>query len=494
MKNISQIEKLLIEKDLLVESNYSEDIQILDINFDSRKVDKDTMFIVKGLKFKDEYLFDSKEKGANSYIAEKKYDIDLPSLIVKDIKKAMLEVARLFFDYPDRKIKLVGITGSKGKSTNVYMVKHILDSKLKTEGKKPAGLVSTIRTYDGLNEYESHLTTPESLDLYRNIFNAVESGLEYMVIEVSSQALKYDRVGKDIDFDIVALLNIGHDHIGEHEHPTVEDYVNTKLKIFDLSKKIVYYKSTDHIEEIEKALENKEAVSYDVNNPSSDYNIENINYDKGVNKFTVNGKPFKLNMFGDFNIENAAAAIIICKSFGMTYEELYQAMETFSLKYRSSVLRTNDGQIVFIVNYAHDRLSFTRNFEIIKRDFPDYKVVSLFGAAGGKGLNRRKDLAEVASMNSDKVYIIPDDPNFEDPLEIASQIASNFVRDIPYEMFNKRVLGINKAVEDAKEKTVFFLAGKGREDYQLYKGGYAKMRSDHDIAEELVEEYNKRNS
>ncbi|WP_103981445.1 Mur ligase family protein [Helcococcus massiliensis] len=488
MKSFLEIVDLLKSKDVLVEYT-DQDLEIKDITYDSRQVEQNTLFFAKGLHFKEEYLQSAKDLGACAYISEKKYKIDLPYIIVKDIRKAMYIVADYFFDSPDKKLKMIGVTGTKGKSTTVTMVKAILDKYLIENNQKKAGIISTILTYDGVVEKESTITTPESIELYRHLSNAINSGIEYMVVEVSSQALKYDRLGY-IKFDIGAILNIDNDHIGELEHPTLEDYVNSKLKMIDISEKLVYFKSGNNVEKIEAKTDDIEKISYDINNPNADFNITDINYENLINHFKINGKEFSINLFGDFNVANATCAYIIAKNFGLNDEVIKETLEKLKIESRSTLFVTEDKKLVVTLDYAHNRISFEENFKFFKKNYPDYKIFSIFGASGGKGLNRRKDLGEVASRYSEKIYLVPDDPNYENPIDISEDIASYFEKKLDYEIFEKREDGIKKAFIDAVDYTILFIAGKGSEHYQLKNGGYEKIKSDYEVALDEIDKYN----
>lgn len=489
MRKFNDIVELLDNKGLLVEK-YDCDLEIEDISFDSREIKNGTLFFAKGVHFKKEYLEDSFNKGAVAYVSEVNYDVDKPHIIVKDIRKTMVEVARFFFDYPDKKLKLVGITGTKGKSTVTHITKAIIDEYLETIGKKESAIISGIRTYDGVNDFESHLTSPEAIDYYRALNNAVESGIEYLVSEVSSQALKYDRVG-DAEFDVVALTNIDGDHIGEFEHPTLEDYKDSKLKIFDLSDTIVYYKASEFIKDIEAKAKSKDSTSYDINNPEADINVTNIKFDDFKYTFSIGETEYFLNMFGEFNVLNTACAYAIARKLGIENEIIQNALKKFELESRSNIMKTEDEKIIAFVSYAHNRISFEKNFEFFKKQFPEYKIFSAFGASGGKGINRRKDLGEVASLYSDRIYLIPDDPNYDDILGISEIIAGYFLKEVPYKIFESRELGIIDMMNDVEDKTILFIAGKGDESYELFQGGYREINSDYIVTKELIRNYKK---
>ena len=159
-------------------------------------------------------------------------DLNTPYIIVSDIRKAMILIADLYYNKVWENLTVIGITGTKGKSTTTYFLKYIIDEYMKDIGRPESAVISGIDNYDGIIKEESHLTTPEAMDLYKHFDNAVSSGIKFLSMEVSSQALKYDRVS-EIVFDVGCFLNIGEDHISDIEHPDFEDYLAAKMKLFD---------------------------------------------------------------------------------------------------------------------------------------------------------------------------------------------------------------------------------------------------------------------
>ena len=194
----------LQEKKLLLHHNCTRETGIktvMNVAYDSNKTTQNTLFICKGAGFKEAYLDDAVKRGAIAYISETDYGKSIPCILVADVKKALAHTAAFYYGNPAKKLKLVGITGTKGKSTTAYYTKYILDEYLKDERMPEAGIISSINTYDGVIDKESRLTTPESLELQMHFNNAAESGIRYMVMEASSQALKYGRL-HGIEFDV----------------------------------------------------------------------------------------------------------------------------------------------------------------------------------------------------------------------------------------------------------------------------------------------------
>ena len=216
----------------LQENNQIEEIidcdEILDkqvnfLTYNSRDVDDNTLFVCKGFgdNFKEEYLKDAINYGAFVYVSEKKYDINMPCIIVKNAFVSLSILSSKYYSKPQEKLNVIGITGTKGKSTTTYYIKYILDEYARALNNKDTAVISSIDTYDGVENFESHLTTPESLDMYRHLYNAVNSDIKSIVMEVSSQALKIGRV-YSLDLDIAVFMNISEDHISSIEHPDFE--------------------------------------------------------------------------------------------------------------------------------------------------------------------------------------------------------------------------------------------------------------------------------
>ncbi|WP_282926490.1 Mur ligase family protein [Helcococcus kunzii] len=494
MKKLQEFIDLLKEKDNFVESQ-GDNLAIENISYDSRDVQENTLFFCKGLNFKDEYLVDAKEKGANSYISEKKMNVNMPYIIVKDVRKAMMEIARFFYDFPDTKIKTIGVTGTKGKSSTVKYVKSILDSYLIKNGKKPAGIISTINTFDGIEDISSSLTTPEAIMLYRYLNNAVNAGLEYMVIESSSQAFKYDRMN-NIDLDVAVFLNIGEDHVSDIEHPTFEDYFNSKLKIFERTQFAIYNKDADHIEKIERSIQKNKAESESF---STKVNAEAklIDYsflESGLKiKLDYKGEEIevKIHQLGTYNIENVLAAVMIAKHFGVDNESIKEGLDNTEISGREEVFESNDKKYIMFVSYAHNELSFDKAYEFIEIKYPEYKIVSIFGNSGKMAKNRIEGNSRSAAKHSDHIIIVPEDSEYTEYDVVYERLAQEIGKYTDnFERADSREDGIKKAFNDAKDKTVFFVAGKGSEDYQKEYGKYIPIKSDTDVARDIIEEYN----
>ena len=422
--------EILKENNLLLEENISEELKEKEINivtYDSREVKENTLFICKGSKFKIEYLENSLNVGAVAYVAEEKYKIkDKPYIIVKDLRKVLAILAEIYTDYPQKEIKMIGLTGTKGKSTTSYYIKYILDDYMKELGKEDTAIISSINTYDGKEETESVLTTPEPIELFTHIRNAVDSNIENLVMEVCSQALKADRV-YDILYKYGAFLNISEDHISTIEHKDFEEYFTSKLKFFNQVENAVINLNTDELERVmEAAKKCKKIITF-----GNTENADVYGYDirkEGMNTvFKVKTKYFDeeilLTMPGLFNVENALAAIAITSDMGVPYKNIYNGLKTARASGRMEVYSNKNQEVIVIVDYAHNKLSFQKLYESTIKEYPKREIVTVFGCPGDHAINRRKELGELSGKYSDMNYLTMEDPRKKKKKKICKEIS-----------------------------------------------------------------------
>ena len=418
-------------------------------------------------------------------------------LIVKDIRKAMLVIAAYFFDYPDRKLKTIGVTGTKGKTTTVFYLKSIFDEFSRRKGKMPAGLISGISIYDGLNDVTATLTTPEAIPLYRHIANAVKSGLEYMIIEVSSQALKYDRINC-VEFDASIFLNIGNDHVSAIEHPTFEDYFSSKLLLAKQSKFFVFNEDMDHHDKVREYVESNHvdymdySISGDTDIKTIEINQENL-HSRFKTKFGDSIEEYSLIQPGKYNVENAMATILVSKHFGLDYDTIKTGLENAVVEGRDEVFVSDDNQVVAWVSYAHNGISFKKSYEVIHENFPNHKIISIFGGSGDKAVDRLFDVSTFGAKNSDYILLVPDDPGDKPYQEVVSMMA-DIIKPygVEFEIFEQRIDGIKRAFEMIDGPTVLFVAGKGNDKYNYINGEYVTIEGDVDVTKLCLEKYNKK--
>lgn len=484
----------LQKNNLLIRHHCTRDTGIKEIRnvaYDSKKTIKNTLFVCKGANFKAAYLDEAIRKGAIAYISETDYNKRIPCILVNDVKKALSLSASIYYNNPARKLRLVGITGTKGKSTTAYYIKYILDEYLRGEDKPEAGIISSINTYDGVLNEESHLTTPESLELQMHFNNAVSSGMQYMIMEASSQALKYGRL-HGIEFDVGVFLNISEDHISPIEHSDMEDYISSKLTIFSHSKAACVNLDSDNLPRIMDAAKDAKKLLTFGKTEAADiygYNIKKDGFDTVFNvKCDRFDKEFVLTMPGLFNVENALAAIAVAYVLRIPEQYIYSGLREARSSGRMEIYTNESKDRIVIVDYAHNKLSFSKLYEAVKIEFPDKKVVTIFGCPGGKAFLRRKDLGLLAGLHSDKVYLTAEDPGMESVADISEEIAQ-YVRqnNKNYEIMDDREEAIKNAILSSEPDTVILITGKGNETRQKIGKEYIPVPTDAEIAKKYLE-------
>lgn len=487
---------VLSENSILCECCADERLPIEYVSCDSQDVAENTLFICKGAHFKEQYLLDALKKGAVCYISEKKYGTDVPCVIVSDIRRAMWLTADLFYEKSWQKLNLVGITGTKGKSTTAYFIKYILDGYLNDNGGKESAIVSSIDTYDGVVRCESHLTTPEPLELHRHFYNAQKSGIDYFTMEVSSQALKYGRTA-GVEFTVGCYLNIGIDHISAVEHPDFEDYFQSKMKIFSQCRTAVVNLDSDRADEVMEYAKNApRTVTFSTKNSEADVYGYNIRKDGSDTVFTVRTdafeRDFTLTVPGLFNVENALCAIAVCRIFGIDEKYIYSGLVKARADGRMEIHESADKKIAVIVDYAHNKMSFESLFASVRREYPGRKVSIVFGCPGSKALIRRRDLGEISGKNADMSYITEDDPA-EEPLEDICREIAGYVEGVGgrCKIIYDRGEAIRQAIGECDGEGVVLLAGKGNETHQKRGLLFADYPTDTYYAVKYLKEYDK---
>lgn len=490
----------LDEMELLVTKNLFEETTIVSgLTYNSKEVEKNSLFICKGAAFKEDYLEEAIEKGAIAYVSEKKYDIrgDVPYILVSDIQEAMAPLASIFYNYPQNQLKLIGVGGTKGKTTTTYFFKAVLDAYLKNQGKKPAGIISSIVTYDGIQEEESTNTTPEAVELIRHLANAVEAGLEYFVLEVSSQALKYHRTD-GLDFELAIFLNIDEDHISPIEHPNYEDYLTSKLKMFKKTKHLVVNNETADKGRVFKRAQADAENYYTFSTEAKEvgYYASDIHVEGFKTVFTIQtekwSENYKLAMPGLFNVENASAVIAGTDILGIPQKYAQKVFLDIHVPGRTEFYQTDDEKIIAVVDFAHNRLSFERLYNSIQETYPKRHIVSVFGAPGGKALGRRKELGQIAGEYADFIYLTIEDPRFEEVEDISKEIAV-YIEECgkPYQIIEDRVEAIRTAFLAADEQTILLITGKGHETSNNIKGQSVPYATDIYYVQQMIADYNK---
>ena len=444
------------------------------ISYDSRKVNAETLFFVKGANFKKEFLEQAIEQGLQWYVAEQDFEVSIPAIIVTDIKQAMSLIAMKFYGHPERQLKLLAFTGTKGKTTSAYYAYKILE-----QGHRPAMLSTMNTTLDGKTFFKSTLTTPESIDLFEMMAQAVANDRTHLIMEVSSQAYLVKRV-YGLTFDVGVFLNISPDHIGPIEHPTFEDYFYHKRLLMENSRAVVVNSDMDHFEILAEQVAEQD---HDFYGSQSSNQVQNSK----AFSFSVTGKlagDYDTQLIGHFNQENAVAAGLACLRLGASLGDIQKGIAKTRVPGRMEVLTQKNGAKVFI-DYAHNGDSLKKLLSVVETH--QTGTISLvLGSTGNKGESRRKDFGLLLEDHPEiQVFLTADDPNYEDPLAIAEEISSFITR--PVEKIADREQAIQVAMATtSKPEDAVIIAGKGADCYQIVNGVKEEYPGDAVIAERYL--------
>ena len=447
------------------------DIDIKNIACDSKKVTPESLFVaIKGYDVDGhDYIEEAIEKGASAILlenVEKLRNINLPGdvtfVITNDTRYALAISASNFYGNPSRKFKLIGITGTKGKTTTTYMIKTLLEA----QGKK-VGLIGTIENYIGEDSLgESERTTPESLDLQRIFAQMVEEKVEYVVMEVSSQALKLERVA-GCNFDIGVFTNFSKEHISKNEHKDMEEYFNSKMKLFSMCQM-----GFVNIDDFRGARVKREAKcqvkTYGIDNScdllAKDITITNIGVDFKA-KLVDRNERIKVDIPGRFSVYNSLAAISVALYYGCSPEIIKTALETIKIPGRSELV-PNKKELNIMIDYAHSPESLENILQAVKT-YTKGRVILVFGCGGDRDTTKRPIMGEIAGRIADYSIVTSDNPRTEDPEKIIKDIEAGISKTKgKYEIVVDRKDAIEKAIKMANKKDIIILAGKGHEPYQ----------------------------
>ena len=498
------IADLLRDEGLLVRAELPDgtaSTPVTGVDCDSRVAAAGHVFVCKGVAFKPAYLVSAVEQGAVAYLCDETLAPALrdacpqvPALIVSELRQAMALVSAEAWGHPDRDLSVLGITGTKGKSTVAYMLRAILDAGTQGSG---CAILGSIDTYDGIEQFESVNTTPEPPDLWRHLANTRAAGLPAMVMEVSSQALKYDRV-RGLGIDVACFLNIGRDHISPVEHPSFEDYFESKLRIFDQARVAVVNLDMDHADEVlARARRCERVVTFSAGEHAAtsgaDIWASDIRPQRGGIGFvahTAHGvEELLVSMPGLFNVDNALAALAMCEVAGVDVELVRKGLANVRVPGRMELLETADPKVCALVDYAHNKLSYQRFFSSVSKEFAGRRIIALFGAPGGKAHERRRELPQEASKWADLIIYTEEDPARERTEDICAELAANTPEGQAYEVICDRPAAIARAVEEAfaaPEGAVVCLLAKGDETRQHEGDRFVPCETDGTIFEREV--------
>ena len=452
------------------------DREVTTIENNSKEVKDGSMFFaIKGFTTDGtKYIPDAIKNGAKVILVDDTFDIksvaipeDVTLIVVPDARYAMAICACNFYDNPSKKIKLIGVTGTKGKTTTTYMMKEMFQK----QGHK-TGLIGTIAIYSGDKKLEdSDRTTPESIKLQKVLAQMVEDECEIVVMEVSSQSLKLNRVA-GCEFYIGLFTNFSEDHISPKEHPDMKDYFESKLKLMKMCKYGFVNADDLQVAKVPKLLPECDIKTYGIDNScnllAKDITITNSYVDFKV-KIGERNERVKVGIPGRFSVYNSLAAISVAMKLGCDAEKIKESLLDVRVPGRSELVNNNK-DLVIMIDYAHSPESLENILRAVK-SYTRGRVISVFGCGGDRDTAKRPKMGEISGKIADFTIITSDNPRTEDPEAIVSEIEEGIKKTKgKYVCIVDRVEAIKYAINMANKKDLILLAGKGHEPYQEING------------------------
>lgn len=467
----------------------SDDIEVTELVNDSRKVTEGSVFVCISGAVSDghDYVEQVVEKGAKAIIVEK--PVDAPEGVtvihVDDTRYALALMSAAYFGYPAEKLHVIGITGTKGKTTTTYMVKSILEA-----AGHNVGLIGTIEAIIGDQSIPANNTTPESFTIHKYFAEMVKAGCDSVVMEVSSQGLMLHRTA-GIQFEIGIFTNLGEDHIGPNEHADFEDYKRCKGILFtqcnlgianvdDKWYKDVFKNATCKVETFGFS-EEADLRAVDVKHVSRPGYLGMHYKVQGLIDMDV-----EVDIPGEFSVYNSLTAIAVCRHFKVPQDDIKKALKAAKVKGRVEMVKVAD-DFTLMIDYAHNAMSLESLLNTM-RDYNPGRLVTVFGCGGNRSKTRRFEMGEVSGKLADFTIITSDNPRFEEPEDIINDIITGMKKtDGKYVAICDRKEAIRYAIEHGQPGDVIIIAGKGHETYQEIKGVKYDM-DDRVLIREVLEE------
>ncbi len=453
------------------------DVNVSDIVYDSRKAVFGTMFVCLIGAAADGHSFAKKayDSGCRTFMVQRFLELgeDSVQIKVEDTRAALALASAAFFEYPARSLAIIGVTGTKGKTTTASLIADILNAG----GINTAYIGTTGIVINGEHTPTKN-TTPESYELHKAFRKMVEGGVAAVAMEVSSQAMYMRRV-YGIHFHIGIFTNLSKDHIGGVEHPTFEHYMECKAAMFGQCRYGIFNSDDAHYTDMvraSRAINSTFGIAEDVPHDVTAKNVDifstgNILGTRFICRSVYGESEYELRMPGEFNVYNALAAIAAAQRMQVPEAIIKSALEKATVRGRFEIVEALP-KAVTVIDYAHNGVSMRSALETIRKYNPR-RIVVLFGSVGGRTKMRRAELGEAASALADLCIITSDNPDFEPPEDIIADIAAVVEKSpCPYVSFVDRREAVRYAIDNARDGDCILFAGKGHEQYQLIEGQY----------------------
>ena len=454
------------------------EIEVTDVIYDSRKIKPDTVFVcMVGASFDaHEYISQAIAQGAVAVVVQKDVEVkeDVTVIRVENTRKALAYMAAAYFGHPATKLTMIGITGTKGKTTTSYMIQSVLEAA----GKK-VGIIGTIGALIDGKKQKTQNTTPESYELQRLFAAMVEAGCEYCVMEVSSQGLKMHRVA-GFEFDYGIFTNFSEDHIGPNEHASMEEYLYCKSLLFKQCKYGILNVDDPAFEGVTKD-HTCQIMTYGFSE-TADLRARELSYLKepgilGI-AYDAVGETYRerhimqhirLSIPGKFNVYNSLVTYFLCNSLGIADDICLDALFQTRVRGRVETVDVSD-RFTIMIDYAHNALS-TESLMSTLMEYHPKRIVAIFGCGGNRSKLRRYDMGEICGKYAGLCILTCDNPRDEEVDAINADIKIGLAKSNgKYIEIEDRTEAIHYSMDHAEDGDVIVLLGKGHEDYQEIKG------------------------
>ncbi|MCI8655389.1 MAG: UDP-N-acetylmuramoyl-L-alanyl-D-glutamate--2,6-diaminopimelate ligase [Clostridia bacterium] len=474
------------------------DIDITNISSDSRYIKENGLFFaINGYNKNGTDFIDSAIKnGATAIVVEENVDLqqlniskNIPLISVSKIREALALVSCNLYDNPSKKLKVIGVTGTKGKTTSTFMIKSILEA----HGLK-VGLIGSIAIYIGDKQLEiTDRTTPESYKIQESLNKMVRENVDVAILEVSSQAMKLNRV-TGCDFDIALFTNLTEDHISPREHADMDDYFNAKLELMKLTPNLVVNLDNDYTEKIPTLLPSKHITTFGMQTKKYDISAKDLKPENSCVNFTLSinekDEPICVSIPGEYMVYNALGAIAVATHFDVTPDEIRTALKSVRVFGRSELVPNRLG-LTIMIDYAHTPSSLESILKTVK-PYTKGRVICTWGVGGDRDKAKRPIMGEISGNLADFTILTSDQVRTEDPMSILKDIEVGLQKSGgKYILILNRTEAIRYALSIATKDDIIVLPGLGNDLYIEYMGvkyPYDERIIIHDIIEEMLDD------
>ncbi len=469
----------LLEKIEYIDYSKNNDNEFTDVTNDSRKVKKGVIFVaISGMEFDGHRFIDKAiANGANTIVITE--DVtqngDVNYIKVKDARVALAQISNAIFDYPSKKLRVIGVTGTNGKTTTTFMINHLLE-----ELKSPTTIIGTNGSFISGEKYQTSNTTPEICEIDKILKLSVDKKIDNAVVECSSHGLYLHRLG-GIEFDVAVFNNLSIEHMNFHKN--MENYFNAKMILLENAKKKIVNADDEYGRKAKARFE--DAYTFSLEN-ESDFKAENVELIDGKMHFEIKNVKFVLNRFALFDVYNAVASVAAVNLLGYELEDISKALKSFRGVDSRLEFIQNDLGINLVIDFAHTAKAFDDLYKSIPEGM---RIISVYGVNGDRTNEIRHEVGRIAALNNVFSIVTTEDPKFDTYENIADGIVSGIEEENgEYVRIKDRKAAIKYAIEIANKGDFVFLLGKGEENFMKYNGNEKVPYLERETLEEVLNE------